>query len=114
MDKSLILNRIKDHYNFKSDAEFARFLNITPQTLANWHRRNTFDYDIVYTKCEDIDPDWLFSGKEPMLREEKFHNDGLSASFTQEVNESREKIIEMNRSMQKEIERLIGLIESFH
>lgn len=114
MDKSFILNRIKDHYNFKSDAEFARFLNVTPQTLANWHRRNTFDYDTLYTKCEAIDPDWLFSGKGPMLRKEKLNHGGLSASFTQEVNESREKIIEMNRSMQKEIERLIGLIESFH
>ncbi|MGJ1419957.1 helix-turn-helix domain-containing protein [Sphingobacterium spiritivorum] len=69
VNKSLILNKIKLHYNFKSDAEFARFLEIKPNSLANWYSRNTMDYERVFSKCEDIDANWLLSGEGEMLRE---------------------------------------------
>ncbi|MBP1639752.1 MAG: hypothetical protein H6Q17_1335 [Bacteroidetes bacterium] len=114
MNKSLILNRIKEHYNFKSDAEFARFLKISPQVLANWHRRNSFDYDVLYTRCEDIDPNWLFSGKEPMLKDRDTDFDNSSDSLIHKLEESREKLIEMDRAIQEEVDRLTKLIESFH
>lgn len=70
MDKALILKEIKKHYNFVSDADFARFLEIKPQTLSNWYARNTFDYDVLYTKCVEINIDWIFTGKGDMLKEE--------------------------------------------
>jgi len=63
-DKTLILNRIKSHYGFKSDAEFARFLGIKPNSLSNWYTRNTIDYDLVFSKCEDINLEWLLSGND--------------------------------------------------
>ncbi|MGV3705419.1 MAG: LexA family transcriptional regulator [Arcticibacter sp.] len=62
-DKSLILNTIKSHYNFSSDAEFARYLGIKPNTLANWYSRNTIDYEKIITKCEDLDGNWLLTGE---------------------------------------------------
>lgn len=68
MDKTLIINKIKEHYKFKSDSEFARYLDITPQVLSNWKTRNTFDPSLVYTKCLDINPEWLLTGKGEMLR----------------------------------------------
>jgi hypothetical protein len=37
IDKGLILSEIKLHYNFKVDADFARFLGISPQTLYSWY-----------------------------------------------------------------------------
>lgn len=67
-DKTLILNKIKLHYGFSSDAEFARFLDIKPNTLSNWYARNTMDYERVYTKCEYIDGNFIMTGKEPMLK----------------------------------------------
>ena len=63
LDKSLILNTIKEYYNFKSDAEFARFLDIKPQTLASWHTRNTYDYELLYSKCVGLNGEFLLSGK---------------------------------------------------
>lgn len=71
IDKSLILSKIKLHYGFKSDAEFAKFLGIKPATLSNWSSRNTIDYERVYTICKDIDANWLLSGVGPMLKSEK-------------------------------------------
>lgn len=69
-NKSLILNAIKSHYKFKSDAEFARFLDIKPQTLASWYTRNTFDHELLYSKCVEIDGNFILSGKEPILKNE--------------------------------------------
>ena len=63
IDKKLILNEIKTLYKFKKDTDFARFLEIKPQTLASWYVRNNFDIDLVYKKCPNINADWLLSGK---------------------------------------------------
>ncbi|MGV4380988.1 helix-turn-helix domain-containing protein, partial [Ornithobacterium rhinotracheale] len=68
MDKSLILNKIKLHLNLNSDTEFAKFLGIKPQVLSNWRARNTFDTELIYTKCEDVDANWLLTGEGEMLK----------------------------------------------
>lgn len=85
MDKSLILNKIKEHYAIVRDADFARFLGIKPQTLASWHTRNTFDIELLYSKCVDIDANWLLSGEGNMLK------NNLSIT-TQEVPSFRKTI----------------------
>ncbi len=68
IDKTLILNTIKYHYFLKSDAEFARFLGIKPQTLSSWYSRNTFDIDLLYSKCELIDANFLLSGEGDVVK----------------------------------------------
>jgi len=68
MHKSLILNKIKSHYKFKTDAEFAKFLDIKPASLSNWHARNTMDYERVFSKCVEIDANWLLTGRGEMLK----------------------------------------------
>lgn len=54
-DKSLILSRIKSHYDLKSNADLARFLGIAPNTVSNWYTRNSIDYELIFSKCEDLD-----------------------------------------------------------
>lgn len=68
LDKSLIINKLKSAYNFSSDSEFARFLGVKPTTLSSWHSRNTFDIDLIYAKCVDVNSDFLLSGNEPILK----------------------------------------------
>ena len=93
IDKSLILNKIKEEYSFKKDAEFARFLEIKPQTLASWYSRNTFDIELLYSKCELIDGNFLLSGKGNVLR-------NTSVSI-QEPSAKSEKEIEIERLKDK-------------
>lgn len=69
-DKELILRQIKLHLGIKTDAEFARFLGIKPQTLSTWYARNTFDFELVYSKCVSIDGNWLLTGTGKMLKSE--------------------------------------------
>ena len=70
MDKSLILKNIKEHFFFKKDVDFAKFLGISSQTLSNWYSRNTFDAQLIYTKCENINSEWLLTGKGEMLKKD--------------------------------------------
>lgn len=68
-DKSLILKRIKSHYELKSDAELGRFLGVAPQTISGWYTRNSIDYDIIFAKCVDMDFNQLLNHENPLLKE---------------------------------------------
>ncbi|PHS03515.1 MAG: hypothetical protein COA88_15710 [Kordia sp.] len=67
LDKSLILKSLKKELGFKYDSDFAKYLDILPQTLASWHKRNTYDVDLLYTKCKGIDANYLLTGKGEIL-----------------------------------------------
>src|SRR5690606_3848620 len=71
MDKTIMLDRIKDYYSFKTDVDFAKFLGITPHTFSNWKSRNSFDAELLYNKCPELNPSWILCGKEPMITESK-------------------------------------------
>lgn len=74
MDKCQILNEIKCSLGFKSDADFASFLGISPQTLSSWRSRNMYNIDILYAKCVDINPEFLISGRGELLRKSSIKN----------------------------------------
>ena len=68
MDKLLILNKIKEHLSFRFDKDFADFLEIKTTTLAMWYKRNTFDIELLFNKCEFLSPEWLLTGSGEMLK----------------------------------------------
>lgn len=68
LDKSLILNKLKTTFGFEKDTEFAYFLGIKPQTLSSWYSRNTFDIELLYAKCVNVNPDFLFTGHGSVLK----------------------------------------------
>ena len=69
MDKSKIIREIKLYLGFKNDTELADFLGIKQNTLSTWKSRNTMDYDLVISKCDFIDANWLLTGEGEMLKE---------------------------------------------
>ena len=68
LNKALIYEPIKNHFSLKSDTTLARFLDIKPQNLSSWIFRNTFDIDLVHSKCVDIDADFLITGEDPIFK----------------------------------------------
>ena len=62
MDISLIINRLKIYLNIESDTDLAKYLGIKTNTLANWKKRNSFDIEILFTKCEFVFADWFING----------------------------------------------------
>lgn len=87
-NKSVILDRIKFHYSIQSNAELARFLGISPSTLSNWYSRNTIDYDLVFSKCKNLDLDWLINGVSENPQFENISNDNLDEAEKKRYEDS--------------------------
>lgn len=68
MEKKDRLLKLIEHYSDGNKSEFARMIGVSPQAVNTWISRNTFDIDIVYAKCVSISPEWLLTGKGPMLK----------------------------------------------
>lgn len=66
--KSQILKKLIDYYSDGNKSDFARKLGVTPQGINTWLIRDTFDTELIYSKCEDISGDWLLSGEGSMLK----------------------------------------------
>lgn len=71
MEKKEQLECLVNYYADGNKAQFASMLGIKPQTLSMWFTRNSFDVELVYTKCEDISSDWLLTGEGEMLKSER-------------------------------------------
>ncbi|MBE7671587.1 hypothetical protein F7649_10730 [Tenacibaculum piscium] len=100
MDKELIIREIIKGFNFKNDAKFAEHLGIKPQVLYNWKKRNTFDAELIYTKCIGINPVYLLTGKGEMLVSEKAEKSELQ----KEINDLYKEnfiLLKENSELQK-------------
>lgn len=64
INKILILNKLKDYYNFTTHRDFADFLGIAPTTVSSWYSRNTWDFDVLYTKCVGVSWDAILSNSD--------------------------------------------------
>lgn len=73
-----MLNAIINHYANGSKARMARILDVTPQAISTWLSRNKLDIELVFAKCEGINPEWLFTGKGSMLRINKIVDQPLT------------------------------------
>lgn len=68
MDKKSMLEAMISHYTNGNKAKFAGLLGVSPQTISAWGSRNTFDHELIYTKCRDVSADWLLTGEGSMLQ----------------------------------------------
>ena len=62
-----MLEAMISHYTNGNKAKFSTLLGVSAQTISAWIARNTFDAELIYTKCSYISADWLLSGEGTML-----------------------------------------------
>lgn len=62
MDKKEMLEQMIDYYADGNKSKFAAMLGIKPQTVNSWLIRNSYDAELIYSKCLNISPNWLLSG----------------------------------------------------
>lgn len=74
MDKALIINELKNYLNIKTDSEFAKFLGLKQNTISSWKSRNSLDYDLIISKCDQINANWLLTGEGEMLKSKVLNN----------------------------------------
>lgn len=76
MEKREILELLIEQFCKGNKAQFASKIGVKPQTINTWINRNTFDIDLIYSKCELVSADWLLTGKGEMLKSDSdIHND---------------------------------------
>ena len=62
------LEALIGYYSDGKPSSFAKHLGVAPSTISSWLSRDTFDYDLLFAKCENVSPHWLLSGVGEMLK----------------------------------------------
>ena len=78
------LHALIEHYSNGNKAQFANKIGITPQGLSTWIKRDSFDIELIYSKCEYLSSRWLLTGEGPMLEKD--------TSRTQEATQTKPKV----------------------
>ena len=61
MEKTEMLEILVNFYSNGNKANFASKIGISPTALSNWFSRNSFDAELLYSKCENLSAEWLLS-----------------------------------------------------
>ena len=76
MTKKERLEAIIAHYGDGKPSQFAKSLGVAPSTISSWLSRDTFDYELLFAKCENINSAWLLTGEGDMLLSSSGDNQG--------------------------------------
>ena len=68
MEKREMLRSLINYYDNGNKSKFAKRLGITAQGLSTWLSRNSFDIEVIFSKCENISAEWLLTGHGDMLK----------------------------------------------
>lgn len=110
--KADILGRLKLASNSTSDADLARFLGIAPATLSNWKSRGSLDYDLVFSKCEQLNLDWLLTGRGNMEKEPDLQQAGIQVQ--EKFPLKTDNLLDLQRIPLYNLEATAGLVSLFN
>ena len=71
MTKKERLEALISHYSDGKPTRFAKYIGVAPSTISTWLARDSFDYDLLFAKCEMVSPEWLLTGKGSMLKSDE-------------------------------------------
>lgn len=100
MDKRLMLEQLINYYTDGNKTRFAEQIGVKPQTINSWLTRNSYDAELIYSKCVNISADWLLSGEGSMIKSENDH--------TVSDNDMKEELIKL-RAENDILRELTGL-----
>ena len=69
MTKRERLEAVIAYYCDGKPTAFAKQIGVAPSTVSSWLARDTYDYELLFAKCERISPSWLLTGEGDMLRD---------------------------------------------
>ncbi len=60
-----VISRLKEVLKIRKDIQLAEFLNVRPNTISTWKKRNTLDYDALIRICDlyELDLNEILLGK---------------------------------------------------
>lgn len=114
MEKKDMLEMLVNYYSDGNKAKFAAKLGIKPQAFSMWFARNSFDAELLFTKCEHISAEWLLNhGEGEMLKSEQESssptvNNTEREFYQQQINFLNEQLKEANERCKRFEEELFG------
>ena len=77
LNASLILKKIKKSLKITTDIQLSEFLNIKPNTISTWKKRNSLDYAALISICElyEIDLNEIFFEKENIRKDNNYSSE---------------------------------------
>lgn len=74
-----MLKEIREYYKLHRNNDFAKFMGLSEQNAYSWTKRSFMDLELVYSKCPEINPEWLLSNGEvgTMLRPAQSNNNNI-------------------------------------
>lgn len=78
MNKRDMLESLINYYTDGNKAKFAAKLGINAQNISAWLARNTFDAEVIFSKCENVSASWLLSGLGNMINTDQQNIDAQS------------------------------------
>lgn len=114
MDKKEMLHCIIAHYTDGNKSKFAQMLGVTPQAISTWEKRNTFDLELIFAKCENINSLWLLTGEGEMLKREEENiktGDALANALLKMIEEKDLELRSQAETIGKLRERIRNLEE---
>ena len=104
-----ILDRLKLALSVGTDTELAGLLGIKKATLSNWRNRNSIDFPLVFSVCEQVNIDWLVTGRGvPTLTGEEQTTSGPNTTIDHE-NQYLDRIVSQAEEIGRLKERIAQL-----
>ena len=106
MEIRSMIYAIEEYKGFKTDAELADFLHISPQVLSKWIKKGSFDAKKIASVMPELSLDWLLSGRGEMLKKNELM--GFKPVIPDElVRQTGTDIVEWMRDNANEVEKLM-------
>lgn len=99
VNKKMIINKLIEYYSDGSSSQFAKKLGVKPQTVSTWGTRNTFDIELIFAKCEDVNPIFLLTGEGDVAlkRVKNDSNNDNTSERTEWLNKENDICIALQR-----------------
>ena len=109
-----MLANLINYYSDGNQAKFAEKLGIPAQNISAWLKRNTFNAELIFSKCEGVSAEWLLSGEGEMLKEDRgkqiVDSAPSSAPSDKELLKLCKMLVENYQQRDSVMSRLVSLV----